>query len=126
MHTNFLHIEDIVFAGTTVYVATDKGVLRSKTGEHWQALTDNTGTHINIDRFAINEYGIYGANRSSIYRLDSLGKWEQVSSNVPDTVISFAVNMNNIFLATEQNGIYHTSIKEETSGIRTAKNFPMK
>lgn len=124
--TNFIHIKDIVLVGTKVYVATDNGVLSSKTGEHWQVLTDRTGTRINIDRFAINEYDIYGANNTSIYRLDSRGKWEQILSNVPDSVISLAVNRNKIYVATEQHGIFHTSIKEETSGIRTAKNNPIK
>ena len=124
--TNFIHIKDIILAGTTVYVATDKGVLSSKTGEHWQVLVDDTGTHINIDRFAINEYDIYGANTTSIYRLDSPGKWKQISSNVPDSVISLAVSRNKIYVATEQHGIFHTSIKEEAPGIRTATNHPTK
>lgn len=124
--TNFSDIKDIALAGTKVYVATDKGVLSSKTGEHWQVLTDDIGTYIIIDRFAINKYNIYGANRTSIYRLDSHGKWEQISSNVPDSVISLAVNRNKIYVVTEQHGIFHTLIKEETPEIRTAKNSPMK
>ena len=123
---NFSGIKDIVLVGTKVYVATDKGVLSSKTGEHWQVLTDNTGTHINMDRLAINEYDIYGANSTSIYRLDSHGKWEQISSNVPDNVISLAVNRSKIYVATEQHSIFHTSIKEETPGFGTAKNSTVK
>lgn len=124
--TNFIGIKDMVLVGTTVYVATDKGVLSSKTGEHWRVLTDDSGTHINIDRFARNEYDIYGANSTNIYRLESHGKWEQISSNVPDSVISLAVNRNNIYVATQQHGIFHTPIKKETPGIRTAKNSNMK
>jgi len=119
---NFTRIKDIAFAGTTVYVATDKGVLSSKTGEHWQILTDDTGTHIIIDRLAINEYIIYGANNTSIYRLDPLGKWEHISHNVPDRVISLAVNRNIIYVATEKRGIFHTMIKEETLAIGTAND----
>ena len=124
--TNFTHIKDMIWVGTTIYIATDKGVLSSKTGEQWRVLTDHTGTHINIDRFAKNEHDIYGANSTSIYQLDSHGKWEQISSNVPDSVISLAVNRNRVYIATKQHGIFHTSIKEETTGIRTVKNFPMK
>ncbi|MCY4401439.1 MAG: sigma-70 family RNA polymerase sigma factor [Candidatus Poribacteria bacterium] len=119
---NFTRIKDMTFAGTTVYVATDKGVLSSKTGEHWQILTDDTGTHIIIDRLAINEYIIYGANNTSIYRLDPLGKWEHISHNVPDRVISLAVNRNIIYVATEKRGIFHTIIKEETLAIGTAND----
>ena len=117
---NFTRIMDIVFAGTTVYIATDKGVLSSNTEEHWQEITDDTGKHITIDRFAINEHIIYGANRTSIYRLDSLGKWKHISHNVPDRVISLAVNRNIIYVATEQHGIFHIMIKENTLAIGTA------
>ena len=117
---NFTRIMDIAFARKTVYIATDKGVLSSNTGEHWQEITDDTGTHIIIDRFAINEYIIYGANRTSIYRLDPLGKWEHISHNVPDRVVSLAVNRNTIYAATERHGIFHTMIKEDTLAIGTA------
>lgn len=119
---NFTRIMDIAFAGTTVYIATDKGVFSSNTGEHWQEITDGTGKHITINRLAINEYGIYGANRTSIYRLDPLGKWEHISHNVPDSVISLAVNRNIIYIATKQQGIFRTMIKEEISGIVTAND----
>lgn len=119
---NFTRIMDIVLAGTTVYIATDKGVLSSKTGDNWQILTNDTGKHITIDRFAISEYIIYGANNTSIYRLDPLGKWEHISHNVPDRVISLAVNRNIIYVATEQHGIFHTTIKEDTLAIGTAND----
>ena len=120
--SNFTRIMDIAFAGKTVYIATDKGVLSSNTGENWQEITDDTGKHITINRLAINEYGIYGANRTSIYRLDPFGKWEHISHNVPDSVISLAVNRNMIYVATEQQGIFHTMIKEDTLAIGTAND----
>lgn len=120
--TNFSTIKDIAMVGTTVYVATDYGVIRSKSGEHWHALTDNIGAQVNIDRIAINENEIYGANSTSIYRLDTEGKWEQLSSNVPDAVISLAVNRNRIYVVTERHGIFHTSITEDNPGIQTVKN----
>ncbi|MYG00142.1 sigma-70 family RNA polymerase sigma factor [Candidatus Poribacteria bacterium] len=120
--SNFTGIMDMAFAGKTVYIATDKGVLSSNTGENWQEITDDTGKHITIDRFAINEYGIYGANRTSIYRLDPLGKWEHISHNVPDSVISLAINRNMIYVATQQHGIFHTMIKEDTLAIGTAND----
>ena len=36
------HFKEIVFVGQTVYVATDKGVVRSINGIDWQAITTDT------------------------------------------------------------------------------------
>ena len=46
----FTHFKDIVFAGSSVYVATDNGVVASHTGENWRVLTDGIGTRIVIDK----------------------------------------------------------------------------
>lgn len=53
--STFTHIKDIVFANMKVYVATDKGVLCSQTGEYWRMLTDNIGRHIVIDKLAMDK-----------------------------------------------------------------------
>ena len=42
----FTHCEEIFFAGSTVYVATDEGVLASQNGEHWRVLTNKMGTRL--------------------------------------------------------------------------------
>ena len=39
----FARFNEIVFANSTVYVATDAGVLASQTGEDWRAITDKVG-----------------------------------------------------------------------------------
>ena len=38
---DFAHFKEIVFSGSTLYVATDKGVLVSETGEYWRVITDS-------------------------------------------------------------------------------------
>ena len=43
-------VKEIVFAGSTVYVATDRGILGSQTGAHWRVITDD----VVIDRLAVN------------------------------------------------------------------------
>ena len=40
----FEHFGDIVFEGSTVYVATEKGVLTSQGRQQWRVLADSTGT----------------------------------------------------------------------------------
>ena len=53
--SRFTCFKDIVFARSTVYIATDSGVLASETGEHWRVITDE----VVIDRFAVDGSTIY-------------------------------------------------------------------
>lgn len=110
----FTHFNEIIFAGSTVYVATDKGVLSSQNGKSWRVPTDGKGTHIVIDRFAIDHTTIYGAGDTGVYRLDTHGRWEQISPNVPDKVISLVINNDKLYVATQHRGMFHISLEQET------------
>lgn len=110
---SFTRFKDIVFAGSRVYVATDKGVLSSETGAHWRVLTDGTGECIVIDGFAAYHTHVYGAGDTGVYYLDAHGKWEQVSSGVPGGILSLAVDHNRLYILTEQRGMFHISLEEE-------------
>ena len=46
----FERFNAITFVGSTVYVATDAGVLTSADGGHWGVITDEAGTHTIIDQ----------------------------------------------------------------------------
>ena len=107
----FTHFNEIIFADTTVYVATDKGVLSSQNGEHWGVITDKTGTPIVIDRFAVNGTTVYGAGDTGVYHL--AGEWQQISPEVPGKVISLIVSNDKLYIATEQRGLFHISLEEE-------------
>ena len=109
----FTHFNEILFVGSTVYVATDAGVLASQTGEHWHVITDNFGERPIINRFAIDGIAVYGAGDTRIYRLDNLGKWKQISSEVLGEVISLAVINNRLYTAINEQGIFHISLGEE-------------
>ena len=109
----FTHFNEILFVGSTVYVATDAGVLASQTGEHWHVITDNLGERSIINRFAIDGITVYGAGDAGVYRLDTLGKWKQISSEVLGDVISLAVINNRLYTAINERGIFHISLGEE-------------
>ena len=104
---------EIVFAGPTVYVATDAGVLTSETGEHWRVITDKTGMHTLIDRIAVSGTTVYGAGDEGVYQLDNRGAWKKISPEVPDSVISLVINGNKLYIATENRGMFHVSLEEE-------------
>ena len=108
---HFTRFKQIVFAGTTVYVATDEGVLSSETGAHWQVLTDGMGTPTVIDRFAVNHTRVYGADAGRVYRLEARGKWEQILPSVPDTIVSLVVSQDRLYIATQRRGIFHIPLE---------------
>ena len=109
----FARFKEITFAGSRVYVATDKGVLVSETGEHWRVITDRADTHIVINQFAIDGTEVYGIGDTGVYRLDTHGQWEQVSSEVPDEIRAFAILNNKLYSATDEQGIFHISLEEK-------------
>ena len=117
----FTHFKDIVFAGASVYVATDNGVVTSQTGENWRVLTDGIGTRIVINKFGVDGTTVYGAGDAGSYRLNMRTQWEQISSEVPNAIISDLVIANDklysvtdlINLAnTKEKGLFYISLEE--------------
>ena len=104
----FTSFKEIVFAGSTVYVATDAGVLASQTGGHWRVVNDD----VVIDRFAVDGLTVYGAGGTGVYRLDVHSDWTQIFPGVPGKVRSLVVDRNRLFVATEQRGLFHISLEE--------------
>ena len=114
---SFTRFKGMVFAGSTVYIATDKGVLSSKTSAHWRVLTDGMGERPVIDRFAVDHTGVYGAGDRGVYCLDAQGKWEQVSPEVPGKVLSLTVDRDRLYVVTEQYGMFHISLERENYAL---------
>lgn len=112
---HFERFNEIVFVGSTVYVATNTGVLTSQTGEHWSVLTDGTETRPVIDRFAVDSTAVYGAGNAGLYRLDTYGKWKQILPSVPGKTISLVVSNNTLYIATDHGKLFHISLEEEWS-----------
>ena len=108
------HFKEITFAGSTICLATDKGVLISQTGEHWQVITDKTGMPTVIGRFAVDGTTIYGVSDSSAYRLDAGSKWELLSSEVPSRIQSLVTSDGRLYVGTRDHGMFHISLEEQT------------
>ena len=115
---HFTSFKEIVFVGSTVYVATDTGVLVSETGEHWRVIMDRSGTPIIINHFAMNHFAVvgpkvYGAGDMGVYGLDTDGRWRQFASEVPGEVVSLDIINNKLYGATKDRGIFQISLAEE-------------
>ena len=109
----FTRFKEIIFAGSTVYVATDEGVLASQNGEHWRVLTDEMGERPVIDRFAVHHTNVYGAGDAGVYRLNDYHGWHQISPSVPDAVDSLVVSNNKLYIATQHGRMFHISLEEQ-------------
>ena len=108
----FTCFKKIVFAGSTVYIATDEGVLASQNGERWRVLTTEIGVRPVMDRLTVDHINVYGAGDAGIYRLDDPGRWQQISPSVPDNISSLVVSNNRLYIATQQGRMFHTPLEQ--------------
>ena len=110
---HFTRFKDIVFVGSTLYVATDNGVMVSKTAEHWHVPTDSAGTRPIINRFAVDRSKVYGIGDAGVYHLDTHSRWKQISTDVPDEIRSLAITNDKLYSIVGRQGIFHTSLVSE-------------
>ncbi len=108
---------DIVFAGSTVYVATDAGVITSDNGKNWRAITDAAGTSLTIYRLAVNGTNVYGISKTGIYRLQTdTGSWDRIVPEIPETPdsgTSFDIDGNVLYVGTNGSGVFHFNLDEK-------------
>ena len=96
----------LAFAGSTIYVATDKGVAFSSDGTHWHSATDLGGTPIVIERFAVDGTRLYGTSEQRVYQLnESSGIWQQVAPEIPMPITSLTVDGNMLYVGTDGSGV---------------------
>ena len=103
----FGHFKEILFAGSTVYVSTDMGVMSSSDGETWHVLTDAEGNRLITDRITVDGTTTYGVCDSGVYQVDSQTNiLKQIVSELPHTATSFAIDGNMFYIGTKQNGVF--------------------
>ena len=105
----FTCFKEIAFAGSTVYIATDAGVLVSDTGGHWRVIANE----VVIDRFAVDGATVYGAGDKGVYGLDVHGNWKQISPGVPGKVLSLVIDRDRLYVATERRGMFHIVLEKD-------------
>ena len=103
----------LTFAGTTIYVATDSGVAYSSDGTGWHTATDAEGSRLVIEKFAVAGTTVYGIMGQHVYQLkESSDTWKQVTPEIPDTVLSFAVDGNVLYVGTFSSGVMRFMLDE--------------
>ncbi len=110
---SFTYFQDIVFAGTTVYLITEQGVMNSRDGIHWNALTDTEGNRTPISRIAVEGSSIYGVCNQGVYRINpKTDTWIQISPEVPDEVTALAVDRGMLYIGTRHSGVLRLHLNE--------------
>ena len=108
----FEDFDDIAFNDSTVFIATDKGVLTSHTGKQWRVIKKRNGKNINIRRLTVERNKVFGAHHSGIYIYNVDGEWEKISPEIPgDSVNKFVVHNDKLFIATFHSGMFHIPVK---------------
>ena len=102
---------DIVSADSTVYVATDAGIITSDGGRHWHIVTDAEGNNLIMEHLAVDGTRIYGVSKTGVHQLEN-GTWKEVASEVPERVASLAVDGNVLYVGTQGSGVLHFNLNE--------------
>ena len=110
---SFAEFNAIIFAGSTVYVATDKGVAHSSNGANWRAATDAEGNPLVVEKFAVEGTTVYGTADQYVYQLkENSDTWKQVTPEIPDAVLSFVVDSNTLYVGTSSSGVLRFTLDE--------------
>ena len=100
------YFREIIFVGNTVFVSTNDGVAMSNDSENWHVLTDSRYAPIAMHQLAVHSTVLYGVSQIGAYQLNqNTGIWEQIASEIPGRVTSFAVARNTLYIGTEHRGV---------------------
>jgi len=100
------HFNEIVFAGSTVYIATDKGVFYSKDGVAWNVPVNETKEPVIIKSLSTTRDSLYGANDDGIYHLQGeTDTWKQIAPEISGVVTSLVVDADTFYVGTERQGV---------------------
>ena len=56
---------------------------------------------------------VYGAGDEGVYRLNERDEWENISPEVPDSVVSLVINGDRLYIVTKHRGMFHISVEKE-------------
>ena len=104
--------KDIIIDGSTAYIATDAGIIKTDNGRSWNTVTDAADTNLVMEDLAKDGSVLYGVTKDTgIYRLED-GTWQRVVSKIPENVTSLAVDGNIIYIGTQNDGVMHYNLED--------------
>ncbi len=114
--------KQILVAGSTVYVATNAGIITSDDGRNWRTITDSDDRNLIMEHLAVDGTTLYGiTQKTGVYRLESdSSTWEQIITEIPEIaslnisneVSSLAVAGNTLYVGSLSFGMLHFNLAE--------------
>ncbi len=114
--------KQILVAGSTVYVATDAGIIKSDDGRNWRTITDSDDRNLIMEHLAVDGTTLYGiTKKTDLYILENdTGTWKQIITEIPEGTImdvtangtSLIVAGSNLYLGTVFEGILHLTLEQ--------------
>ena len=96
----------VVFAGGSLYVATDKGVVRSTDGKDWKTLSDENGVPLVMNRLVVADTTVYGESDKIIYSINRDNeKWMPVTPKIAYPVACFDADGSKLYVGTYGSGL---------------------
>ena len=104
---------DIIFAEETVYVATDKGVVKSRNGLDWKILMNAAGEPLVMNRLSNSGTKVFGESERVIYQINNdSDKWKKTTEKIPYQVSCFDVVDNTIYVGTFGSGVLRYTLDD--------------
>ena len=114
--------KQILAAGSSVYVATNAGIITSDDGRNWRTITDSDDRNLIMEHLAVDGTMLYGITRKTgVYRLESdSSTWKQIITEIPEIaslnisneVTSLAVASNTLYVGSLSFGMLHYNLEE--------------
>ena len=96
----------VVFVHKDVYVATDKGVIRSTDGKAWVTLTNKNAFPLVMNRLAVADTTVYGESGQVIYSINIKNdKWKQVTPEITYPIACFDADGSKVYVGTYGSGL---------------------
>ena len=96
----------VVFIHKDVYVATDKGVIRSTDGKDWVTLTNKNAFPLVMNRLAVANTSVYGESGQIIYSINSKNdRWKQVTPEITYPIACFDADGSKVYVGTYGGGL---------------------
>ncbi|MDE0324183.1 MAG: sigma-70 family RNA polymerase sigma factor [Candidatus Poribacteria bacterium] len=112
----FAYFEEIAFAGPTVYLVTDQGVMNSHDGVNWNTLTDTKEHRIQMTRIAVDGDTVYGVCSQGVYQIGTgTNTWIQMASEIPYKVTAFAVDRGIFYIGTRHRGVLRLHLDQSNN-----------
>ena len=103
----------VTFAGSTVYVATDKGVAYSNNGTDWHTAIGLEGTPLVIERLIVDGTTLYGTSEQRVYQFrENTGVWEQAAPEIPMPITALTVEDKVLYVGTLGAGVLRFELSD--------------